>query len=86
MLVRDLTTEWGPLRHMMIGASVDGIPPTWAEKQRIKNELGGRERAAIEVFPAASRLVDGADAYHLWLLPADMRLPFGLHRDDAGNK
>lgn len=56
-------------------ASTD-IP--WAEKQRIKNEIFGEERTAIEVFPAESELTDVAMMYHLWLLPKTMKIPFGI--------
>lgn len=51
---------------------------TWATKQRIKDELVGSGRTAVEVFPPASDLVDQADAYHLWVLPEGFRLPFGV--------
>lgn len=51
---------------------------TWATKQRIKDELVGSGRVAVEVFPPASELVDQAEAYHLWVLPEGFRLPFGV--------
>lgn len=77
--IRDVPTPWGTVRHAMISTPAGAIEPTWAERQRIKNELLGRERVAVEVFPAMSQLVDAADCYHLWLLPAGFALPFGLH-------
>lgn len=49
----------------------------WRDLQRIKNELCGREREAIEIYPAESRLVDTSNQYHLWVLPRGMRVPFG---------
>lgn len=52
--------------------------PSWSEKQRIKDELIGPERLAVEVFPPRSELVDQADAYHLWVLPEGFTLPFGV--------
>lgn len=59
----------------------DGSPVrSWADLQRIKNELVGRERTAVEVFPPDSELVDEARVYHLWVLPEGQRLPFGLGR------
>ncbi|WP_444876696.1 DUF7694 domain-containing protein [Brevibacillus daliensis] len=58
--------------------NVENTDIPWAEKQRIKNELFGTERVAVEVFPAQSELVDEANMYHIWLLPADMKLPFSL--------
>ena len=51
----------------------------WRDKQRIKNELFGADRVAIEVFPPTADLVDGANMYHLWVFPAGYSLPFGLH-------
>ena len=83
VLIRDLDTAWGPIQHAMITTAVPPNQPTWAEKQRIKDSLFGRERTAIEVFPPRSQLVDGADAYHLWLLPAGFALPFTLSEQDA---
>lgn len=52
---------------------------TWAEKQEIKNELFGTKRAAVEVYPAADRLVDVMDVYHLWVFEKGYQLPFGIH-------
>lgn len=59
----------------------DGQPTrSWQHLQRIKNELMGPERVAVEVFPAVSELVDDANIYHLWVLPEGARLPFRLER------
>lgn len=49
---------------------------SWKDKQRIKNELFGEEVTAIEVFPPQSRLVDEANIYWLWILPADSKYSF----------
>lgn len=58
--------------------SRDGLPVRrWRDLQRIKNELVGPEREAVEVFPAESRLHDPGNAYDLWVAPADYRFPFG---------
>ena len=79
VMIRDLDTAWGKMRHAMISVPVDGIEPTWSERQRIKNELLGRGRTAIEVFPSTSDLVDcGKPVYHLWVLPEGMQLPFTI--------
>jgi hypothetical protein len=57
----------------------------WRDLQRIKNELCGREREAIEIYPAESRLVDEANQYHLWVLPPSAVAPFGfLERSVSG--
>jgi hypothetical protein len=47
--------------------------------QRIKDTLAGPDRAAVEVYPPASEVVDQANMYHLWVLPPGARLCFGLH-------
>jgi hypothetical protein len=51
----------------------------WRQFQRIKNELAGEEREAIEIYPAESRLVDEANSYHLWVLPEGEMLQAGWH-------
>lgn len=48
----------------------------WRHFQRIKNELAGAEREGIEIFPPESSLVDGANQYHLWILPEGESTPF----------
>lgn len=50
----------------------------WRDLQRIKNELVGPECDAIEIYPAESRLHDGADQWHLWVFPEDADLPIGF--------
>lgn len=50
--------------------------PTWWEAQRIKDELAGKDRTAVEVYPPRDEIVDGADMFHIWVLPEG--LPFGL--------
>lgn len=59
------------VRHLMI-SSLTGERPTWWEAQRIKNELAGESATAIEVYPPQAEVVDDADAYHLWVLPAPL--------------
>ncbi len=52
---------------------------SWTDMQRVKNELMGPDRIAVEVYPKESQRVDVANIYHLWVLPDGMKLPFGLH-------
>ncbi|MDP9301597.1 MAG: hypothetical protein M3P43_12015 [Actinomycetota bacterium] len=47
----------------------------WRDLQRIKNELAGPEREAVQVFPAESRLADTSNNYHLWVLPEGEKYP-----------
>ena len=50
----------------------------WRHFQRIKDELVGRDREAIELYPRAGRVVDEANSYHLWCLPAGVELQLGF--------
>ncbi len=71
----------GACLHLVMRVKPEALPLaglTWAAKQRVKAELVGKERLAVEVFPPASELVDQADAYHLWVLPEGYKLPFGV--------
>lgn len=77
VLVRTVRTEWGDVEHVIIRNRAGSDIP-WREKQRIKDELFGRDRVAVEVFPAEADLVDAAPLYRLWVLPRGFRLPFGL--------
>lgn len=79
-MMRDLHTDWGNVTHVTITAFQ---PPSWAEKQQIKNELFGKESVAIEVFPKESELVDQADMYHLWVLHRE-QIPFGIYDPNKG--
>jgi hypothetical protein len=83
VLVRDLDAgPFGKLQHAMI-STLSMTEVTWGEKMRIKDELFGRERTAIEVFPPVSELIDEANAYHLWVFPPGTLLPFTLARRPA---
>lgn len=77
VMSRNVNTLWGVVEHVcMRNATSTDIP--WREKQRIKNELFGKEKVAVEVFPKESELVDEANMYHIWILPDKTILPFGL--------
>lgn len=77
-------TKWdrsfvaGPVTHLSIKRNDGAAVRDWRHFQRIKNELCGPEREGMEIFPAESRLVDGANQYHLWVLPAGVAVPFGF--------
>lgn len=49
----------------------------WRHLQRIKTELMGPEREALELYPAESRVVDGANQFHLWVLDEGGVIPAG---------
>jgi hypothetical protein len=77
VMIRTIDTEWGKVEHACI-RNIGSTDIPWRDKQKIKNELFGRERVAVEVFPAESDLVDEANMYHLWVLPFGFNIPFGL--------
>lgn len=77
VMIRKVETQWGIVEHAAI-RNRDSSDIPWREKQRIKDELFGPERTAVEVFPARSQLVDEANMYHLWVLPIGMELPFTI--------
>lgn len=77
-------TKWDRLigeitvTHLSIKRNDGAAVRDWRHWQRIKNELCGPEREGVEIFPAESRLVDGANQYHLWVLSDGGRIPFGF--------
>lgn len=48
----------------------------WRDLQRIKNEMIGADREAVEIYPKEARLVDTCNQYHLWCF-LDAEIPFG---------
>lgn len=90
---RLIRTEIGNVEHVTISKmdndiekklSNDGsLDVPWNVKQEIKDELFGKDRTAIEVFPEEKRLVDVCDIYHLWVLPKKFKMPFGIHPKDT---
>ena len=60
----------------------------WRHFQAIKNEVAGKQREAIEIYPPESELVDAANEYHLWVLPVGLTAPYGFEAQaliDAGS-
>lgn len=87
VLMRDFeAAPIGIVSHAAISSIGHYTDITWAERQKIKNELFGRERAAVEVMPPESELVDGANMYHIWVMPPGYVMPFTLATRDIGNK
>jgi hypothetical protein len=76
--ISDEATDWGLVIHLWIQRHDGDMVRSWADMQRIKNELVGPERVAVEVFPPVSELVDQANIAHLWVLPEGFALPFSL--------
>lgn len=58
----------------------------WRHKQSIKNEVAGWEREAVEIYPRESRLVDGSNQFHLWVMPAGVDIPIGFNEYAVGTQ
>lgn len=56
----------------------------WSELQRIKNELFGEERIAIQMLPRQSDLVDSANMYWFFLIPEEKTRFFDLMTNNGG--
>ena len=82
--VYERDTAWGTVLHLSIRRHDGKTDVPWSHKQRIKDQLVGRHRTAIEVFPAAAELTDDANLYHLWVLPEGFELPFALETNRGG--
>lgn len=71
------------ITQVTIGRHGDLESITWDELQRIKNELIGEDRVAIEIYPPVRQLVNQANLRHLWVFHQGYTLPFGLHLPTA---
>lgn len=69
----DIPMTWLSIKRIDRAAITD-----WRHFQFIKNQICGHEAEAVQLYPAESRLVDGSNQYHLWVLPLGMRFPFGF--------
>jgi hypothetical protein len=49
----------------------------WRIFQRIKNDIAGDEREAVQLFPAMRRVLDTANQYHLWVAPKQFVIGIG---------
>jgi len=58
----------------------------WRHLQRIKNEIAGPDREAVEIYPAESRLVDTNNQYHLWVFPEGSGVKIGFQERHVTNR
>jgi hypothetical protein len=66
--------------HLSIKRIDKGAAKDWRHFQWIKNQLLSPEHEAVELYPAESRLIDGANQYHLWAIDSPrFRFPFGFN-------
>ena len=78
---------WPTLVHLSIRREDRRIMFDWRDMQRIKNQLLGEEKEAVQLFPAESRLVDTANQYHLWGFDSDeFRFPLGFNERQVSDK
>ena len=71
--------QWHAIRVMV--RWLDARPDhDWALFQRIKNDLFGPERVALEVYPAESNKQDVANMYWFWVLPEGFDCPVEIKR------
>ena len=77
VLCRPFQTSLGEVIHCSI-RTASNLEAPWRDKQRIKNELFGEQRVAVEVMPPEENLVDDADMYHIWVYPEGYKMPFCL--------
>lgn len=66
------------LTHLSIKRLDRRALPDWRDFQKIKNQLVGEECEGIELYPAESRLVDGANQYHIWVFQKEGNIPVGF--------
>lgn len=74
----ELDTPLGPAVPVGVRRHDGAAVRRWHDLQRIKSELFGADRVAVEVYPAEADLSDAANMYWLWVLPAGVRFPFRL--------
>lgn len=75
----DTPNAWGAIR-LMIRWSDARPDHDWGLFQKIKNDLFGPERVALEVYPAESNKQDVANMYWLWVLPENFHCPIEVKR------
>jgi hypothetical protein len=78
--ISDVDTPEGipDMLHLSIKNTKKSAVRDWRDFQQIKTDLVGPECEAAELFPAESRLIDGANQYHLWAIKEPGRkFPFG---------
>lgn len=77
--VKNSWNDWPEMVHLSIKRNDREPLHDWRDLWAIKNCLVGEENEALELYPAESRLVDGANQYHLWVfVDPEVRLPFGM--------
>jgi hypothetical protein len=84
--MREYESPFGKMLWLAIISRDRTARHDWRHFQRIKNELCGPEREALEIYPAESRLVDTNNQFHLFVMPEGEILPLGYCERDVGVK
>ena len=71
--------SFGIVVHLSIKSHEKDHRHCWRDFQRIKNELVGKEYEGIELYPAESRCVDGANQYHIFVFKS-VSIPLGFSK------
>ena len=66
------------LTHLSISRKDGECIHDWRELQKIKNELVGCEREAVEIYPRETRVLDARNSFHLWVFDVGVKIPFGF--------
>lgn len=80
-----LSTSFGSVTHIRIKGHGDRSL-SWEEIQNVKDRVAGKGAVAIEIFPKSRDVVNVHNVRHLWVLPDDFKLPFGLLETENGVK
>lgn len=73
--VYDYPCAWSGTKRVMIRRNDAAPVHDWGVFQKIKNDLFGPERVALEVYPAESNKQDVANMYWLFVLPEGFDCP-----------
>lgn len=58
----------------------------WRIFQRIKNDLVGEKREAVQLFPSMDRVLDTANQYFLWVAPKDYVFGIGQIEQEVSDE
>jgi hypothetical protein len=67
---------FGCITRLMVQNAKGTTEVPWADLQRIKSELVGPNRVALQVFPAESEVVDRSNSYHIHVLSEEFSARF----------
>ena len=72
-------TAWGRVLHLAVRRHDETEIVGWDLLQRVKNEVVGEDRVALEVYPRATELLDLAPMRHLFVLPEGFEMPLTIN-------